>query len=473
MPVDLDELFDALRRQADIIPLSGAEPARQRGRQRDRVRIVATIAVVTLVAVSTGLAVRLGPPVRQDWPATPTVGPPIPLDGTAVDVQLATDGIRAYAAWVRREDNTVWTATTDMRTGAVLRAPHKIAESAELEKVLVTPSAAVVVTKPRVDPPAGFRFDLLDRQTGGQKGNLSGNDSEGGDVGEEDWVFAGDHVVSMVPPSGQASFTGVDGTGYSGFTGSDRSYARLLGWGTTADENWTSQSGPPAAFTDSRVVLVTLDGIADVLDARTGKRLRTVQLGSVSGKQMAVFDGTLFMVDPHDSPTGPQRLRLVDVSGGNAGAWETDPVAGSVVGMGQCGSVRVCLVTSVPGRKDQITAYDVRQRRVAWQATTDVTGAGQLSAANGHTLVTGTGGFDLYDPDGRRIVTGSTAFHGVWLDPRQLLVMHPDGVLARQPIADRPPKPIGRAPAGTLGCTSTSTRLVCVTATTVTTWDVG
>jgi hypothetical protein len=44
--------------------------------------------------------------------------------------------------------------------------------------------------------------------------------------------------------------------------------------------------------------------------------------------------------------------------------------------------------------------------------------------------------------------------------------------MARLPIEAREPKPIGRAPAGTLGCTSTSIRLVCVTAGAVTTWEV-
>jgi hypothetical protein len=233
-----------------------------------------------------------------------------------------------------------------------------------------------------------------------------------------------------------------------------------------------SQSGPSAAFTDSRVVMVTLDGAATVVDARTGKNLRTVQLGLNTSRQMAVFDGTLVMTDPHDSPTGPQRLRFVDLSGGNGGAWETDPIPGVVVATSECGAGRICAVTSAEGKKDQITAFDVRQRRVAWRDTTDVTGAAQLSASNGRALVAGTGGFDLYDPDGHRIAAGATAFHGVWLDPQQLLVQHPAGVLARLPIGGGEPKPIGRTPAGTLGCTSTSTRLVCATATAVTTWNI-
>lgn len=474
MPVDLDELFDAMRRRADTIALPGAEPARQRGRRRERTQVVATIAaVVTLVAVGTAVAVRPGP-FRHDWPAVPTVGRPLPLGGTATGAQLTTDGVRAYAAWTRRDDGTVWAAATDLRTGATAWSPQQLstAGSAEtLERVLVTPSAVVVVTKPRLDPPNGLRVYLLNPRTGSSNGGVAVDSAEGQDYGEEDWVFAGDQMVTMEPPSGQIAFAGVGATGYRGITSGNPAYTRVLGWGTTADEQRIGQSGPPAAFADPRVVLVTLDGIADVFDARTGNRLRRVSLGLAPGKQMAVFDGTLFMIDTRDSPAGPLRMRFVDLSGGKAGAWEAAPVPGALVAMGACGPARVCLVTSAPGRKNQITAFDVRQRRVAWQATTDVTGPGRLSAANGRTLVTGAGGFDLYDPDGRRIATGAPAFHDVWLDPQQLLVMHPEGVLARLPIGAREPKPIGRAPAGTLGCTSTSTRLACVTATAVTTWD--
>ncbi|MEV6848396.1 hypothetical protein [Actinoplanes sp. NPDC051411] len=476
MPVDLDELFDAMRRRADTVPLRGAAHARARGRHRDRVRAVMTVAVVVaVVAVGTGFAVR-GPAVRHDQPAMPAVGSPLLLDGVPTDARIVTDGDRAYVAWTRPDNDSVWVAATDLRTGAVAWAPQRLSQpdaSEALAEVLLTPSAVVVVTKPRVDPPNGFMFYLLDRATGALDDAVAGDNSpEGGsDQGKEDWVFAGDQMVTM-QPSGQIFFSGVAGEGYNGYTSGDPLYARLLGWGTTADEKTVSQSGPSAAFTDSRVVLVTVDGTADVFDARRGKKLRTVRLGLVSGKQMAVFDGVLSMVDPHDSPTGPQRLRFVDVSGGNGGAWETAPIPGAVVAMSGCGPGRVCAVTSVAGRKDQITAFDVRQRRVAWQATTEVTGAAQLSVANGRALVAGTGGFDLYDPDGRRTVTGSTAFHGVWLDPQQLLVERPEGVLARLPIGDREPTPIGRVPAGTRSCASTSTRLVCLAATTVTTWEV-
>jgi hypothetical protein len=476
MPVDLDELFDAMRRQADTITLAGPEPARQRGRHRDRVRVTVAVAVVvTLVAVGTGLSFR-GPATRPDWAAMPTVGSPLDLDGVA-DSRVVTDGTRAYVAWTRPDDGSVWVAATDLRTGTVAWKPQRLdqpAASEALQEILVTPSAVVVVTKPRTDPSNGFMFYLLDRRGGGLTDALAGDadDLGGSDQGRQDWAFAGDQMVTIDPTGGQAVFRGVAGTGYSGYTSTNTAYARLLGWGTTADEKSVSQSGRSAAFTDPRVVLVTVDGTADVFDARTGKKLRRVGLGLVTGKRMAVFDGTLSMVDPHDSPTGPQRLRFVDLSGGNAGAWETAPMPGPVVAMSECGSGRVCVVTSAPGRTDQVTAFDVRQRRVAWQSTTEVTASAQLSAANGRTLVAGTGGFDLYDPDGRRIATGSTAFHGVWLDPQQLLVEHPAGVLARLPIGDREPKPIGRTPAGTLGCTSTSTRLACVGATAVTTWDV-
>jgi hypothetical protein len=477
MSVDLDELFDAMRRQADTVALPGAGPARERGRHRNRMRATMTVAVVVmLVAVGTGLAVR-GPSARHDWAAMPTVGSPLLLDGVPTDARVVTDGTRAYVAWIRPDNDSVWVAAIDLRTGAVAWKPQRLSQpgaSEALEQVLVTPSAVVVVTKPRVDPPNGFMFYLLDRRGGGLTDALAGDDDDlgGSDQGKEDWVFAGDQMVTIDPTGGQVLFNGVAGAGYSGYTSGNTAYTRLLGWGTTTDEKSVSQSGRSAAFTDSRVALLTVDGTADVFDAGTGKKLRTVRLGLVTGKQMAVFDGTLSMVDPHDSPTGPQRLRFVDLSGGNGGAWETAPMPGAVVAMSECGPVRVCVVTSAAGRKDLITAFDVRQRRVAWQATTEVTGAAQLSAANGRTLVAGTGGFDLYDPDGGRIATGSSAFHGVWLDPQQLLVMHPDGVLARLPIGDREPKPIGRAPTGTLGCTSTSTRLTCVAATTVTTWDV-
>jgi hypothetical protein len=146
---------------------------------------------------------------------------------------------------------------------------------------------------------------------------------------------------------------------------------------------------------------------------------------------------------------------------------------GAVAAMGKCGSGRVCVVTSGDGPKDQITAFDVRQRRIAWQGVTDFGGPAQLSTVSGRTLVTGTGGFDLYDPDGRQIAEASTLLSGAWLNSQQLLVVRADGTLSRRPFAAGQPETTSQVSTGARGCTSTTTRLVCVTGTTLATWNVG
>jgi hypothetical protein len=470
MPVDLDELFDAVRRQADTIPLAGAGPARLRGRHRDRMRAVVTAAVVvTLVAVGTGLAMYPGSPVRHDYPAAPMIGRPIPVDGTPTDVQFATDGTRAYTAWVRAEDRTVWTATIDLKTGAVLQAPRKIADSADLEKVVIASSVAVVVTRPHGYPSYGFRLYFLLRTTGEPAGGRPIAQAAGGEYTDEDWVLAAGRIVSKDAPN-RVAVQSIDGT-ESRDMPDEGAYetVRILGWGTAADQNRGTLSGSSAAFADPRVMLLPAMGAARVIDTSTGRTLwRVNNLGVLNSSQIAIFDGTLVS----DDPLAPHEMEFGDVSGGNTGTWKTDPLPGTVTTMGDCGSGRICVVTSGDGPRDKVTVYDPQHRRIAWRATTDFTGPAQLSTVNGRTLVTGAGGFDLYDSAGHLITGARSRLTDAWLTSGQLLVLRADGTLTRRSLpAGRPV--ISRVSAGARGCTATTIRLVCLTGTGLATWKVG
>jgi outer membrane protein assembly factor BamB len=467
MPADLDELFDALRHQVDAIPLAGAEPARRQGRHRDRVRAVVTVAVVvTVVVVGAGIALRPAPqaaPVnRRYWPPVPTVGTALALGGQAVDTAVATDGTRAYAAWTRSGDDTLWVAATDLRTGAMAWAPRQLSMSESIVEVVALPTAVVVVTEPRIsNKPFDRRLYALDPRTGTSTWGLSGDDAES-------VVFAGDHVATV--QGGRASIFDVASGSGGPVSGSAHKYVRALGWQTTADEQRVSQFGQPAAFADPRVVLVDQAGHAEVRDTRTGATLRTVSIGSAPTDDMAVFDGLLFLQDGGDS-----HIRVVDLTGAGSPTWELGTAGGTVFALAPCGSGRVCAISQASGQADSVVAFDVRRRQQLWQTAGDVSGGWQLSSAGGRILAWGLHGFDFYDTDGRRVLSGSAPFSGVWLGPESLLMMDPDGSgrLARWSATRGTLEPLGAAPADTQACASTATRWVCLTKTTLTTWNVG
>jgi hypothetical protein len=292
----------------------------------------------------------------------------------------------------------------------------------------------------------------------------------GGDV--DDVVFAGDRVVTLQPGWGEVRINDMLTGDYVGgdtldpqSTGNDR-FARLVGIGTAADEAQLGQSGPPATFADPRVVQVSLQGKMWLENSRPA-----IVLGAAPPKEMVAFDGWLVTHDAGDPPDGPQHIRAFDVTAKN-GSRELGTLPGSFVTFGACGFERVCVATRRGHRPTEITAFDVPTGRQVWHATSKVDGDLITSSGGRTVLATADGRLDLFDSDGQRTFTSQLPGGG-WLDASTLLVTDPDGSgrLARLSIADRTLTPLGAAPSATLACASTSDRLVCATATTLTTWN--
>lgn len=478
MSVDLDELFATLRQQADTIPLGGAGPARHRGRHRERVRAAVTVAVaITLVAAGVGVAQGH----RADRPVThreviPTVGTPVPISGSASLGQVATDGTRAYAAWIRTADNTLWVTATYLRTGAVAWPPREVSTTLTLDRVVVVPSAVVVFARER----GAYHLYAFDPASGTPRWGLDGDDAD-------EVVFAGDRVVT-VQTSGEMrlndSATGrlVGGATLDApSTGNDQ-YVRVLGMGSASDEKRVGQSGPPSTFDDPRVILISRKGRVWVLNAHNGGTPRSVDPGpaALTG-DIAAFDGLLYTRTAGDPATGRQRIRATDLVG-NAGSWEVFWAVGTFVTLGPCGGRTVCVVTGQDGHPNKIRSLDSKYKLPLWGADSQVNGD-RISTAGGHVmLATADGRFDLYDEPGLPAVpTGrssppfaSELSGGGWLDSNNVLFVDPEGSgrLARMSLADHKVTVLGAAPRGTQGCASTGTRLVCVTPTALTTWNV-
>src|ERR1700759_3875911 len=85
MPSDLDEMFAALSRDADEIPVAEAPVVRRRGTQRVRVQATAAVALaVGLVAVGVGgvaVARRPAPKPTVDTPGVSSTLPPVGRGG--------------------------------------------------------------------------------------------------------------------------------------------------------------------------------------------------------------------------------------------------------------------------------------------------------------------------------------------------------------------------------------------------------
>jgi len=321
---------------------------------------------------------------------------------------------------------------------------------------------------------AAYHLYSFNPATGVQRWHLDGDNAD-------DVVFAANKLLTLNSSSGGVTMYDISTRNLIGYstldapsTGNDM-YVRLLGTSTSADEVRIGRSGPPVNFADPRVVYISRNGRAWPDNAHLNHVGAGLPLVAAAPQDMVVIDGWLVThnaVDPQHLQVTNASAATSPISGNRSG--ELGPVPGQFVTFGACGSGRVCVVTQPPDRPTEITAFDLATNRQLWQAAGKV-GGDRLSTAGGYTmLATADGRFDLFDPDGHRTFT-SRLSGGGWLDSSHLLINDPDGSgrLARFKVADRKLTPLGSAPGGSLGCASTSTRLVCVTTTALTTWNVG
>lgn len=350
MSVDLDELFDAVRQQADTIPLAGPGVARAHGRHRTQVRATVTAAVViTLVVVGVGVAFRPAAQHRDsadhhDPRPIPVVGEPVGMNGNVVDAAIDTDGTRVYAAEADRTGDTSWLAAVNLRDGSSAWNIKGlwIHEKVRPVRIIATPSTVLVFVE------AGPVIHVLGfaPATGKMKWNLAVDDLD-------DVIVAGDRVISLQRSTGEVRINDV-ATGKLKGRDDDRN-VRVLGWGTPADDDRVdlSSSSAPVVFADSRVVIVDSAGNAKVRDTETGGLLRNVSLGSAPGAAVRVYDGLLFTNRPGDPLTataGQVHLRAADLTGSGGGSWTVGTVPGGADAdrFAPCGTGRFCVLSSGP-----------------------------------------------------------------------------------------------------------------------------
>nr|WP_239162540.1 PQQ-binding-like beta-propeller repeat protein [Actinoplanes rishiriensis] len=394
------------------------------------------------------------PATPHPLPATdgPLVGSPLSLGGEVAASRAATDGRRAYLAWVRQDDNSLWVTAADLRTGAsAWPAPRALAgSSATLERVVSVPGAVLVVTR---SEQARIVY-ALNPSTGALQWDRSRPAGSSLVFTERALVVTDtDRTQGVDWASGRVAWT-VNG---------DRP-VRALGMGVASDEERIDRSGPPATFSDDRVVVVTADGMAQVRDAGTGRLLREVAVGPGDPASMVAQDGRLYARDRTADRDGPQRIRSTDLIG-TGGTVEVGTADGHFLRLAACGPARVCSVTQGHAGPPVLTAFDVHTGQRAWLSTTGPRGGDVVSSAHGRIMVQGEGGagLDFFDASG---ITVYSAAAGGWLGPDTLVVPNPDGskALSRWSAVDASLTPLNIPYLDLIGgCTSTTDRLACAT----------
>jgi len=174
IPADLDELFAALGRQADSLPLAPARAAVHRGRQRRHRGVLAAFAAVLVVAAGAGVAAGWHRDDRQTPPATPdgrirgmaAFGEPI-VFGSDRNVwrQTVTADNRIFSM-LRLSGGENRVVALESRTGALLWADGPYGTGAG---VVAVPDGPLLVLEETVKDPYGESFSsvhVLDPATG-------------------------------------------------------------------------------------------------------------------------------------------------------------------------------------------------------------------------------------------------------------------------------------------------------------------
>ncbi len=460
MPTDLDEMFAALRSDADSVPVADAAAARRHGVHRTRVQAsaAAALAVVLVAAGLGGIAWtrRPGPPPASDTPL-PTVGERIAFGGTAVSAlpQIENPMInptRAYVMW-SDDKRATRVIATDLNDGHVLwESPVAGVEGTTTMTVV---SGAVVVTS-TYDIGFGGRMWVLDPNSGRvwRQGAYNPIDQD---------IFYPNAMVSRNPGTSVLSAVAWD-TGRTLWQvprGADPP-ARILGSGTLLDQtnSYTFRNyGTGDKPVDSRLIEVTRSGKVLVRDATTGLVQHTVPVTvNLNGQQYA-YAGKLITV----SADSPYKIQLTDLDTGHQTSW-TASAGRTFKQLTPCGSTEVCVAdTSAAG--PELSVIDIDRQRLKWRVP--VTGD-TLDFRD--TLVV-TGGSDpmvAYDiRTGKKVAIAPQLF---WLDDTRLLELPaPAGGPVVLVADDGARTPLGTIPASS-SCAWTTSRLICTDRTGVQTY---
>jgi outer membrane protein assembly factor BamB len=413
VPADLDELFTALGRQADVIPLRGAGAARERGRQR-RARsraAAAAAAAVVLVLTGTGIALqREHPEPEPILPATTParirglepVGEPLRIGDGRIwnNARISGNRVIGFSADGNGGHETV---AVDARTGKTL---WRITGRESFHRGVATTPKAVILLREleqhneALDKPSDRLLLFHDPATGAKRWELRHTD-------RDQFVLQKDVLVRLV--EGTRAIEGYDLAGgrklWTVPAGADR--PKLVSGMRIESDNSEEHSGTTSAlfspdvakafpFTDDRLVDLSEYGRITVRDIRTGK-VRSVARGRPGAEEMLGYEGTIYATtrigDVFSITTPDHVLYQREIP------WEEGNFF-------PCGHERLC----VPARRElapekyeaRIVMIDARTGNVI-RTTGAVPRFGDDSMRLGHILTSGTGlkGTALYDENGQ------------------------------------------------------------------------
>ncbi|MEU8655150.1 hypothetical protein [Actinoplanes philippinensis] len=417
MTADLDELFTALSRRADAIPLAGADQARRRGRQRRaRGRAALAAAAVVLVATGTGLVVtRPHPEPEPLLPATEParirgmapVGEPLRIAEGRMwnNTRIAGDRVIGFSADGNGGHETV---AVDARTGATLW--RITGRESFYRGVAATPKVVILLRElapqSTTDEPVGRILEFHDPVTGAKTWELPHTD-------HDQFVLHQDVLVRLVGATtalegydlvtGRKRWTAPAGSALGGGSATSTPIRMISGMGTGAVSDVGSSSAlfsPDFAdavpYTDDRLVDLSRSGQITIRDIRTGK-VRSTMPGHPDAEQLFAYEGTVYTeVRVGDRRAVAAADRVVHQSGD---AWSLDyPLP--------CGRDRLCVLendTNAPMERPAARMVMIDAKTGAVLRTTGaVPRYGDNAFRLGHVLTSGGGekGTTLYDENG-------------------------------------------------------------------------
>ncbi|MET0494819.1 MAG: PQQ-binding-like beta-propeller repeat protein [Actinoplanes sp.] len=463
MPTDLDEMFIALGRQADTLPLGPAASARRRGRQRTRTR-AALAAAAAVCLITGGLAVTTTHRRADPSPAAsplPTVGKPIVFGGTARNVTTAISGATAYAVWVAPDGKTN-VAGADLRTGAERFPAHALGTFNQVNVVRALPKAVVVDVQEDMDR----MLYILDPATGEQRWKLPLADGD-------DHVYYENDLVHMKMKTGET---------------------RAFDW-ATGDETWRQPAGadpvvhtvgmrmeadaPRAGFSDPRLIQLTKGNRVLIRDAATGKSLGNVPGQIAWGDPYLAYEGTLYTVVPLHYTEAKKvwssyLIRETDLTAPYLSrSVRSGPAGRALQALAPCGRGKLCVLDTLDSA-NQLASIDIGASAENWRVDAPPT-AFSLESSGGRVLAVGGRSNALYDTDGKQVLLPEdlAGAHVGWIGSAAVLSLSTSGEVAKVLVENGDREVIGSVPPGTTAWAWNNERLVAATPTEMRVLDLG
>ncbi|GGN01274.1 hypothetical protein FHR83_000751 [Actinoplanes campanulatus] len=439
MPADLDDLFTALGRQADTLPLTGADGARQRGRQRRaRNRAVLAGIAVLLVLTGAGVAVTRDRHAEPILPATTPsrvrglspVGEPLRLAEGRMWNNARISGNRVIG-FSTVGDGGHETVAVDSSTGATL---WRISSSDTYYRGVAATAEAVMLLRELNLPSDGPQDRILyfhDPATGAKRWELRHTD-------HDRLVLHEKVLVRLVHTTGVTeAYDLVTGRRlWSAPAGADRPLL-MDGMVTEADahqygsgNNGLFDPSTEKAFpyTDDRLVQVTRKGKVVIRNIRTGQIQSTVQgrIGAMDVysngadptgvESVTAYEGTVYLTEYTEQ--GLQIGTPDRILHRSQAPWRWEDFV-------PCGRQRLCVFESREEREARTVMIDATTGTVL-RTTGAVPGDGIAALRTSRLLMSfgGGGGTALYDPNGQAMYSDNG--FGGFIDDGNVLTLTQD-----------------------------------------------